>query len=181
MSTHENQKPRPVISIDWRTATVDDLITRGRDKTRLRLASRADIERLQGQIKFDDQDGTQPKPWIKRHLSPWNLVAIDQFNVSEFEGFGDMPDQDLHLQPDGSTWTYLCLLGNDSQDYPWCTSHIKRIDLSGGLVLTNSGSLYGLIGNRAEGALDERLLRHLNTTLWYWGMGQRFGLPNGGF
>jgi len=127
--------------------SIDDIIRLNRDKASLRFVTLEDLEPLASEI---------PPSVRAVPISIWNLVTLTMH--------GDIPER------------HVLLLGrNDNENCTWCTSPVQCLDAKAGLLVTRSGTIYSLAGERAtEEDLD---LMHLCVYLRKSGAGDAFGIP----
>lgn len=64
-----------------------------------------------------------------------------------------------------------------NESTPWMTSALTGLDLDAGLAMTQTGSIYCLLGEMAEGEPPQVELLCICATLNHWGLGPELGLP----
>lgn len=127
-------------------ATLDEIVTRNRDRWRIGLATAAEIAALTGAVRAT--------PGEERDLLVnWRLVAIRNRCMGE---------------------TMIILLANAARaGTNWSTSLVKAVDFKRRLARTRN-SVYAL-GNRGEGEPPLLHVLHLCATLHAWGVGAALG------
>lgn len=127
--------------------SLDDIIRLNRDKASLRFVTPEDLEPLACEI---------PPSVRAVPISIWNLVTLTMH--------GEVPER------------HVLLLGrNDNENCTWCTSPVQCLDAKAVLLVTRSGTLYSLAGER--GTEEDLDLMHLCVYLRRSGAGDAFGIP----
>jgi hypothetical protein len=131
-------------------ASLDDIVSIGRDTMSVAGATQEDLEALVGDV------GTGVPTDI---LDGWYPVAIRERSA------------------DGQVETSVHMVGwSRTKRVSWITSPVRAADYERGCVRTQSGTLYGL-GERGDGEPSLDLLLLVCRALWVWGVGERFGVP----
>lgn len=128
---------------------LDALVTRNRDKARLRIANDMDILALHAVLT--------PGP-VAGWLLDWHLICLDVIDESPV-----------------ITRPFLVGIREDS-GLERMTSFVLGIDLDRGLVQTEN-SLYAL-GNRSVVPLTQQHIDFICAVLNSWGVGQFLGVPS---
>lgn len=129
--------------------TLDDIIRKNRELVELCLSTAEEIRALGGEIR--------PGPPVKGIVDDWRIIS---------------------LRAKRSGRAQVVLLGHSrTENAPWITSAIVRIDLPRNYVLTKSGSLYEL-GSQGNGEPPRLQLIHVCATLHQWGSGVFLGVPH---
>lgn len=126
---------------------LDDIIRANRHLAQLRLATDEEIMDLSAQIRPSDN--------IKDQMQNWRFIVLHV-----------LPTDDVQIM----------LLGDKSDGRgPRITSVVRQIDLDRQLVITNSGSLYGL-GKPGCGEPDMDQLIMVCIAFNGWGFGPALGV-----
>lgn len=129
--------------------TLDDIIRKNRELMELGLSTPDEIRALQAEVQ-------QGLP-IKDMIDDWHLISLRS------KQSGDVK---------------ILLLGqSQKENIAWMTSLIVRIDLTQSVIVTQSGSLYGL-GSQGAGEPSRGQLIHVCATLHKWGSGEFLGVPH---
>lgn len=129
--------------------TLDDVIRKNRELVELGLSTPDEIRALQAEVQ-------QGLP-IKDMIDSWYLISLRK------KQSGDV--------------NVLLLGQSQRENVAWMTSLIVRIDLSQSVIVTQSGSLYGL-GSPGTDEPSRGQLIHVCATFHKWGSGERFGMPH---
>ena len=135
--------------LDLLPKSLDDIVRVNRAYLTIRLATDEEIMELHHEILPDREP--------QMVIDDWRLVAFDK-TVGEF----------CH--------TDISLLGDRPLGGVRITSPVRKIDPDRGLVITNSGTLYGL-GNPGEGEPPFEHLAMICAACHSWGFGSVFGIP----
>jgi hypothetical protein len=128
---------------------LDDIIRKNRELMELGLSTPEEMLALKTEIQ-------QGLP-IKDIIDDWCLISLRSKRSGEVK---------------------LLLLGqSQKKNVAWMTSSIVRIDQAQSIVVTKSGSLYGL-GSRGNGEPSRGLLMHVCVTFHKWGSGEFLGVPH---
>ena len=130
--------------------TLDQIITRNRALCSLHLSSDDDIAHLQRIIVATEQDA-------KDVIRDWRIVCIDR-------------------PPEHGGKDHILLGYAQKAGVPWSTSVLVGIDLVSRSVLTTSGSLYRLAGEKAQGEPPFEHVLQMCRTLTQWGVGRLLGV-----
>jgi len=102
--------------------SLDDIIRKNRERASLRLATEADRRAIAHRIVPTGR---------ATPISRWNLITLDVRGADPIR--------------------YTILVGwNDVTRTTWNTSPIVKLDAAAGLVLTRSGTLYGMSGKSSD-------------------------------
>jgi len=129
--------------------SLDDIVRANRDQLAIRLATDEEIMELHHEVV--------PHHPPAMTLYDWRLIAfewdIHGYHRLEISLLGDKPDNRFRI-----------------------TSTVRKIDLDRQLIITNSGTLYGL-GKRGEGEPPFEHLAMICNAAHMWGWGPFFGVP----
>lgn len=129
--------------------SLDDVIRKNRELVELGLSTPNEIRALQAEVQ-------QELP-VKDMIDDWHLISLRS------KRSGDVK---------------VLLLGQSQKEsVVWMTSSIVRIDLSQSVIVTQSGSLYGL-GSQDAGGPSRGQFIHVCATLHKWGSGEFLGVPH---
>lgn len=129
--------------------TLNDVIRKNRELVELCLSTDEEIRALNGEIRNVEL--------VKGIIDDWRLVSLR----AKRSGSGQM-----------------VLVGHSrTENAPWLTSAIVRIDPTQNYILTKSGSLYEL-GSQGNGEPPRLQLIHICATLHRWGSGELLGVPH---
>lgn len=130
--------------------SLDDIVRVNREYLTIRLATDKEIMDLHHAIVPDREP--------QMVISDWRFVAFDmmarEFRHTDISLLGDRPVSGVRI-----------------------TSPVRKIDLDRRLVITNSGTLYGL-GNQGEGEPPFEHLVMICSACHSWGFGSAFGIPH---
>jgi hypothetical protein len=130
--------------------SLDDIVRINRQHLTIRLATETEVMALHHAIAPDRAPAMT--------IDDWRWVAFDM----AFES---------HRQTD------ISLLGNKPNQGVRITSPVKKVDLDRRLVITQSGTLYGL-GKQGEGEPPFEHLAMVCSACYSWGFGSTFGIPH---
>lgn len=130
--------------------SLDDIVRINRQYLMIRLAMEREIMVLHHEIV--------PNRLPVMVLADWRLVAFD-------------------MSAEGIHRIDISLLGDRPYGGVRITSPVRKIDLDRQLVITHSGTLYGL-GKRGEGEPPFDHLAMICAATYSWGWGAAFGIPH---
>lgn len=130
--------------------SLNDIVRANKEHLTIRLATDGEVMAL--------HCGVAPNRPPKMVLDDWRFIVMDM----SMDGFRDYE---------------LYLLGDTPYGSTRITSPVRQIDLDRRLVITNSGTLYGL-GKQGLGEPPYNHLAMICAAAHSWGFGRTFGIPH---